>query len=331
MDGRGLPGAPAARIVIRPEDLQGAARLLTRVADPRAAVCLAAVAGCCARTSPNSGSPRTAAPAAGRDDRGGPLRARGARTLAAEVIADRPPCQVAAGTGGPVLAEPVQRGRQDRRRAARRAGGARSRTSTRRAAPARRCSPPGRAGDRARRPGARSSARQARDRPADGRGEPARPGARARARPRGRSAHRRATSRSAVIDLDHSRPRRRRTATPTGDLLAAQRRPRLARAPARRRPLARYGGEEFVVVLPERRRAPPRRCARSTACAVRRRGVTASAGVALWDGREPRGAPRPPRRRRALRGRAQRRATARSSPRRSEPLLSPVARERVAR
>ena len=42
MDGRGASGAPGARIVIRPEDLQGAARLLTRVSDPRAAVCLAA-------------------------------------------------------------------------------------------------------------------------------------------------------------------------------------------------------------------------------------------------------------------------------------------------
>src|SRR5881396_2174498 len=42
MDGRGLQGARSARVVIRPEDLQGAARLLTRVSDPRAAVCLAA-------------------------------------------------------------------------------------------------------------------------------------------------------------------------------------------------------------------------------------------------------------------------------------------------
>src|SRR5437763_1744785 len=42
MDGRGLQGARSARVVIRPDDLQGAARLLTRVSDPRAAVCLAA-------------------------------------------------------------------------------------------------------------------------------------------------------------------------------------------------------------------------------------------------------------------------------------------------
>jgi len=42
MDGRGPSASHAARIVIRPEDLQGAARLLTRVSDPRAAVCLAA-------------------------------------------------------------------------------------------------------------------------------------------------------------------------------------------------------------------------------------------------------------------------------------------------
>src|SRR3954469_16130626 len=42
MDGRGPQDARSARVVIRPEDLQGAARLLTRVSDPRAAVCLAA-------------------------------------------------------------------------------------------------------------------------------------------------------------------------------------------------------------------------------------------------------------------------------------------------
>src|SRR3954467_9164032 len=42
MDGRGLQGAQAARVVIGPEDLQGATRLLTRVANPRSAVCLAA-------------------------------------------------------------------------------------------------------------------------------------------------------------------------------------------------------------------------------------------------------------------------------------------------
>ena len=42
MDGRGPQRAQPAQVVIRPEDLRGAARLLTRVSDPRAAVCLAA-------------------------------------------------------------------------------------------------------------------------------------------------------------------------------------------------------------------------------------------------------------------------------------------------
>ena len=174
MDGRGLPGSPAARIVIRPEDLQGAARLLTRVADPRAASAWLRP-GCCARTSPSSGSPPSGGPrlaATTEEDR----FARAAPDIAAEVIQTGRPSKVAAGTGGPVLAEPVAARSQDRRRAARPL-----------AAPGRgdRRGQP-RLPDDARRPGgagierddlAEELARQAETDPLTGVREPARPGA----------------------------------------------------------------------------------------------------------------------------------------------------------
>ena len=109
----------------------------------------------------------------------------------------------------------------------------------------------------------------------------------------------------AVLDLDHFKAYNDARGHQAGDLLLR------AAARAWREHLragdllARYGGEEFVVVLPE---------AGDAAAAMRAvervrdstPGVTASAGVAVWDGAEPAAQLHPPRRRRALRGQAQR-------------------------
>jgi len=283
MDGRGLPGAPAARIVIRPEDLQGAARLLTRVADPRAAVCLAASwmlrADVAELWEPADGGALRLA-ATTEEDR----FARAAPDIATEVIQTGRPSKVAAGTGGPVLAEPVQRGRRTVaallvrwRRPVEDIDEASRACLTMLAAQA--------ALAIERDDLAEELARQAETDPLTG---VANRRGLARALERDLAAARR-TGRHlavAVIDLDHFKAFNDTHGHPTGDLLLRNA-VRAWRGHLRAGDLlARYGGEEFVVVLPE---------AGEAVTAVRAidrvrgstPGVTASAGVALWDGREP--------------------------------------------
>jgi diguanylate cyclase (GGDEF)-like protein len=90
----------------------------------------------------------------------------------------------------------------------------------------------------------------------------------------------------AMVDLDHFKDYNDREGHPAGDLLLRS----AARVWSSRLRaedlLARYGGEEFALVLPD--------CGDEVEAvgAVERirsatPGVTASAGVALWDGREP--------------------------------------------
>jgi diguanylate cyclase (GGDEF)-like protein len=282
MDGRGLPGAPTARIVIRPEDLHGAARLLTRVSDPRAAVCLAASwmlrADVAELWEPGPDGLRLAATT--EEDR----FSRAAPEIAAEVIRTARAAQVASGTGGPVLAEPVQRGRKAVaallvrwRRPVEEIDEVSRACLTLLAAQA------ALAIERA--DLAEELARQAETDPLTG---VANRRGLARALERDLAAARR-TSRQlavAVLDLDHFKAFNDTHGHPTGDLLLRNS-VRAWREQLRAGDLlARYGGEEFVVVLPE---------AGDAASAVRALervristpGVTASAGVAIWDGREP--------------------------------------------
>jgi diguanylate cyclase (GGDEF)-like protein len=282
MDGRGPSASHAARIVIRPEDLQGAARLLTRVSDPRAAVCLAASwmlrADVAELWEPSSDGPRLAATT--EDDR----FSRAAPEIAAEVIRTGRAAHVATGTGGPVLAEPVQRGRKTVgallvrwRRPVEEIDESSRGCLTLLAAQA--------ALAIERDDLAEELARQAETDPLTG---VANRRGLARALERDLAAGRR-TGRQlavAVVDLDHFKDFNDTHGHPTGDLLLRNS-VRAWREHLRAGDLlARYGGEEFVVVLPE---------AGDAASAVRAiervrlatPGVTASAGVAIWDGREP--------------------------------------------
>ena len=282
MDGRGLPGAPTARIVIRPEDLQGAARLLTRVSDPRAAVCLAASwmlrADVAELWEPGPDGLRLAATT--EEDR----FSRAAPEIAAEVIRTARAAQVASGTGGPVLAEPVQRGRRAVaallvrwRRHVEEIDASSRACLTLLAAQA------ALAIERA--DLAEELSRQAETDPLTG---VANRRGLARALERDLAAARR-TSRQlavAVLDLDHFKTFNDTHGHPTGDLLLRNA-VRAWREHLRAGDLlARYGGEEFVVVLPEAGDAE------SAVRAIERvrmatPGVTSSAGVAIWDGREP--------------------------------------------
>src|SRR4051794_5008955 len=111
MEGRGLQPEAAAHVVIRPEDLMGAARLLTRVANPRSAICLAASwmlrADVAELWEPGpEGLVLTASTQEGRFLRPAP-------EIAARVI-ETGRTLTARGTvqNGPILVEPVQRGRR---------------------------------------------------------------------------------------------------------------------------------------------------------------------------------------------------------------------------
>jgi diguanylate cyclase (GGDEF)-like protein len=209
---------------------------------------------------------------------------RAAPELASEVIRTGRPAQVAAGTGGPVLAEPVQRGRRTvgallvrwRRPVDEIDAQSRACLSLLAAQAAL-------AIERA--DLAEELARQAETDPLTG---VANRRGLARALERDLAAARRSGRRLAVavLDLDHFKAFNDTHGHPTGDLLlrnAVRAWRELLRAGDL---LARYGGEEFVVVLPEAGEAV------TAVRAIERvrlstPGVTASAGVAIWDGREP--------------------------------------------
>src|SRR5436190_6468578 len=284
MDGRGPQDARSARVVIRPEDLRGAARLLTRVSDPRAAVCLAASwmlrADVAELWEPGPDGPVLAASTEeGRFSLPAPA-------IAARVIEEGCTHRARSGDGGggPVLVEPVQRGRKTVaallvrwRRAvddidetslaslsllAAQAALAIERTDL-----------------------AQELARQAETDPLTG---VANRRGLARALERDLAAARRTDRHLAVamLDLDHFKAYNDSEGHPAGDLLLRNA-VRAWREQLRAGDmLARYGGEEFVVVLPEVGDAV------AAVRAIERvrvatPGVTASAGIALWDGREP--------------------------------------------
>src|SRR4051812_23787814 len=283
MEGRGLQPEAAAQIVIRPEDLTGAARLLTRVVNPRSAVCLAASwmlrADVAELWEPGpEGLVLTASTQESRFVRPPPA-------IAAQVI-ETGETRTARGTveGGAILVEPVQRGR--RTVAAllvrwRRAVGEIDDTS--RACLSLLAAQAALAIERT--DLAEELARQAETDPLTG---VANRRGLARALERDLAAARRTERELAVamIDLDHFKAFNDTHGHPTGDLLLRNG-VRAWREQLRAGDLlARYGGEEFVVVLPEVGDAV------AAVRAIERvrvatPGVTASAGIALWDGREP--------------------------------------------
>ena len=247
MDGRGPERARACASRDSPGGSRGAARLLTRVSDPRAAVCLAASwmlrADVAELWEPGpDGLVLAASTEEGRFSRPAPA-------IAVQVIESGQTRRAQGDAGsGPVLVEPVQRGRRTWPRCSS-AGAAPSARSDEtslaslallaaqaalaieRADLAARARPPGR------------------DRSAHRRRQPPRAGAGARARPRGRARAATGSSPSRCSISITSRP----TTTPRdtgGDLLLR------AAAPAHGSTcdagdlLARYGGEEFVVVRP---------------------------------------------------------------------------------
>jgi diguanylate cyclase (GGDEF)-like protein len=281
MEGRGLQDARAAHVVIHPEDLMGAARLLRRVADPRAAVCLAASwmlrADVAELWEPADEGLKLAAST--EEDR----FSRSAPELAARAIATGR-TQYAGGEAGPLLVEPVLRGR--RTVAAllvrwRRPLDAIDETS--RACLAMLAAQAGLAIESS--DLAAELARQAETDPLTG---VANRRGLARALERDLAAARRSDRHLAVavLDLDHFKAYNDTQGHQAGDLLLRGA-VRAWREHLRAGDLlARYGGEEFVVVLPD---------AGDSVAAMRAiervrvatPGVTASAGVALWDGREP--------------------------------------------
>src|SRR3954447_7546009 len=111
MEGRGLQPEAAARVVVRPEDLTGAARLPPRVANPRSAVCLAASWMLRADVAElwEPGREGLALSASTQEDR----FLRPPPAIAAEVV-ETGGRRTARGTGegGAILVEPVQRGRR---------------------------------------------------------------------------------------------------------------------------------------------------------------------------------------------------------------------------
>jgi diguanylate cyclase (GGDEF)-like protein len=283
MDGRGPQDARSARVVIRPEDLQGAARLLTRVSDPRAAVCLAASWMLRADVAElwDPGAEGLVLAASTEEDR----FARSPPDLVAEVIRSGRAAQAAGAPGaGRMLVEPVQRGRRTvAALLVRWRRPVHEIDETSRACLTLLAAQAALAIERA--DLAEELARQAETDPLTG---VANRRGLARALERDVAAARR-TDRHlavAVLDLDHFKAFNDTHGHPTGDLLLRNAvrawRERLRAGDM----LARYGGEEFVVVLPD---------AGDAVTAVRAiervrtatPGMTASAGVALWDRREP--------------------------------------------
>jgi diguanylate cyclase (GGDEF)-like protein len=275
--------AQPARIVIRPDDLEGAARLLTRMSNPRAAVCLAASwvlrADVAELWEPGPDGPVRAAST--EESRFSPC----APAVVTDVMADGAERRLDHSAGfGSVLVEPVRRGRSTvgalligwRRHVGEIDDTSHAIVSLLTAQAALAIEHADLADE---------LARQAETDPLTG---VANRRGLARALERDLAAARRSGRPLAVamIDLDHFKAYNDSEGHPAGDLLLRG----AARAwSARLRAgdlLARYGGEEFAIVLPE---------AGGTAEAVhtveRVRSatpvVTASAGVVLSDGAEP--------------------------------------------
>lgn len=281
MDGRGIHHARPQRIIIRPEDLEGAARLLTRVSNPRAAVCLATSwmlradlaelwepGPDGARLTASTEEHRFAAPAP---------------PLVEQVIAGADGRHVQRPTGL-VLVEPARRGRRT-------VGALLVRwrrqvdevDATSHAFVALLTAQAALAIERD--DLAAELARQAETDPLTG---VANRRGLARALERDLAAARRndRTLAVALLDLDHFKAYNDANGHADGDLLlrsAARAWTNHLRAGDL---LARYGGEEFVVVLPD---AGGATAAVSAIERVRHATPTvdASAGVALWDGHEP--------------------------------------------
>ena len=279
MEGRGVD----RRVIVRPADLEGAARLLTSVSDPRVGTCLAAswilradIAALfeprervVVMTASSETAPTTRAPAiVMRVLEGGerchaqrrfgcssvlvePVR-RGRRTIAALLVGWRRHIDEVDATGGAFLSL-----------LAAQAALAIERADL-----------------------AEELSRQAQSDPLTG---VANRRGLARSLERDLAAARRSGRPLAVamVDLDHFKEYNDREGHPAGDLLLRAATRAWANHLRAGDLLARYGGEEFAVVLPD--------CGAQTEVVgivdrLRRATpgeTTASAGVALWDGREP--------------------------------------------
>jgi diguanylate cyclase (GGDEF)-like protein len=268
-------------IIIRPEDLEGAARLLTRVSNPRAAVCLAASwmlrADVAELWEPGPAGPRLAS---STEDR---RFASSAPALVADVIAGKDGGHIR-GASGSLLVEPVCRGRRTvAALLVRWRRDVDEVDATSHAFVALLAAQAALAIERD--DLAEELARQAETDPLTG---VANRRGLARALERDLAAARRNVRRLAValVDLDHFKAYNDSNGHPDGDLLlrgAARAWSNHLRAGDL---LARYGGEEFVVVLPD---AGGEHEAVSAIERVRHATptVTASAGLAIWDGHEP--------------------------------------------
>jgi diguanylate cyclase (GGDEF)-like protein len=283
MEGRGVQHVRPVRVVIRPDDLEGASRLLTRVSDPRAAVCLAAswVLRADAAELWEPGEDGVALAASTEEARFSPFPP----AIVAEVIEGGRACWGWRGSGfGTTMVEPVRRGR--RTVGALLVGWRRhvdEVDETSHAFISLLAAQAALAIERA--DLAEELARQAETDPLTG---VANRRGLARALERDVAAARRGDRRLAVamLDLDRFKAYNDAEGHPAGDLLLRG----AARAWARQLRagdlLARYGGEEFAIVLPD--------CgdeAEAVGIVERVRAATpvvsASAGVALWSRREP--------------------------------------------
>ena len=281
MEGRGLQPREPARVIIRPDDLAGAARLLSRVSNPRAGVCLAASwmlrADVAELWEPGPEGPALAASTEEQRFAGA------APAVVVEALASGDAAHVRTRSGS-LLVEPVRRGR--RTIAAllvrwRRTVDEVDETSH--AFVALLAAQAALAIEHA--DLSAELARQAETDPLTG---VANRRGLARALERDLAAARRSDRRLAIalVDLDHFKAYNDANGHPAGDLLlrgAARAWGHHLRAGDL---LARYGGEEFVVVLPDAGGAT------EAVTAIERvrhatPTVTASAGVALWDGHEP--------------------------------------------
>jgi diguanylate cyclase (GGDEF)-like protein len=282
MDDRGIHHAPPQRVIIRPEDLEGAARLLTRVSNPRSAVCLATSwmlrADVAELWEPGPDGARLTAST--EENR---FSAASVPSLVEQVLAGGEGRHVQR-TTGLVLVEPVRRGRRT-------VGALLVRwrrqvdevDATSHAFVALLTAQAALAIERD--DLAAELARQAETDPLTG---VANRRGLARALERDLAAARRndRTLAVALLDLDPFKAYNDANGHADGDLLlrgAARAWSSHLRAGDL---LARYGGEEFVVVLPD---AGGATAAVSAIERVRHATPTvdASAGVALWDGHEP--------------------------------------------